>query len=98
MILHVVLMQPKSEIAAEEMQQVLTQVRTLQQQIPGIVDVQVGQNLSKKHQGYAYGFVMRFVDQAHLQAYAPHPAHQVVSNEIRRVCSQVIDFDLEEAS
>ncbi len=94
MITHVVLLNPKPEIAPDEMQQVLTQVQTLQQSIPGIVDVQTGVNSSVNHQGYTYGFIMRFVDEEHLKAYAPHPAHRVVSDEIRRVSSRVIDFDL----
>lgn len=94
MILHTVLLQPKTESTPEDIQRVLDQVRSLQQSIPGITDVQVGENLSDKHQGYTYGFVMHFVDEAHLKAYAPHPSHQVVSNEIRRLCSSIIDFDL----
>lgn len=94
MITHIVLLQPKPEITADEMQQVLAQVRTLQHSIQGIVDVETGENASGNHQGYTYGFVMHFVDREHLKAYAPHPAHRIVSDEIRRVSSQVIDFDL----
>lgn len=94
MITHIVLLKPKPEMTADEMQQVLAQVLTLQQSIPGIIDVQVGENLSVNHQGFTYGFIMHFVDREHLKAYAPHPAHRVVSDEILRVSSQVIDFDL----
>ena len=94
MIAHVVLLQPKAETTPQEIEQVLEQVRTLQHSIPGIVDVQAGANISENHQRYTYGFIMRFVDEAHLQAYAPHPAHLPVSDAIRRVCSHVIDFDL----
>jgi hypothetical protein len=95
-IAHVVLFKPKAETTPQEIEQVLKQVRKLQQSIPGIVDVQAGENISEKHQGYTYGFIMRFVDETHLQAYAPHPAHQPVSDAIRRVCSHVIDFDLKQ--
>lgn len=94
MITHIVLLNPKPEITSDEMQRVLVQVQALQQSIPGIVDVQTGVNLSGNHQGYTYGFVMHFVDMEHLKAYAPHPAHRIVSDEIRRVSSQVIDFDV----
>jgi Stress responsive A/B Barrel Domain len=93
MITHVVLLKPKAETTPDEMRQVLAQVQTLQQSIPGIIDVQVGENLSMNQQGYSYGFIMHFIDVEHLKAYAPHPAHRVVSDEIRRVSSQVIDFD-----
>jgi hypothetical protein len=94
MITHVVLLKSKAETTRDEMQEVLAQVQALQQQIPGIVDVQVGENLSMSHQGYTHGFIMHFIDEEHLKAYAPHPAHRVVSDEIRRVSSHVIDFDL----
>jgi hypothetical protein len=95
MILHVVLLQPKPEVTLEEMQTALEQVRALQQKIPGIIDVQAGENVnSSNHKGYTYGFVMRFVDEAHLRAYAPHPDHQVVGSELVRLCSSIIDFDL----
>ena len=94
MITHVVLLKPNDETTPEEIQQVLAQVQALQQSIPGIIDVQVGENLSMNQQGYTCGFIMHFIDAEHLKAYAPHPAHRVVSDEIRRVSSHVIDFDL----
>jgi heme-degrading monooxygenase HmoA len=95
MVTHVVLLQPKAEIREEEIHTALKHVQTLQQAIPGIIDVQIGENRSMNHQGYTYGFVMHFVDEDHLKAYAPHPAHRVVSNELVRICSSIIDFDME---
>jgi hypothetical protein len=38
---------------------------------------------------------MRFVGSDHLKAYAPHPAHRVVSDELVRICRSIIDFDIE---
>jgi heme-degrading monooxygenase HmoA len=95
MITHVVLLNPKTEVSADEIASVLDHVRGLQKDIPGIVETRVGKNLSPNHQGYTYGFVMRFVDEEHLKAYAPHPAHQVVSRELRAMCENIIDFDIE---
>jgi heme-degrading monooxygenase HmoA len=95
MIDHVVLLQPKAEVTEEEITKVLSHVQGLQETIPGIVETRVGKNLSVNHQGYVYGFVMRFVDAEHLKAYAPHPAHQVVSKELQNICQSIIDFDVE---
>jgi Stress responsive A/B Barrel Domain len=92
---HVVLLQLKAEIRPEEIYVALKHVETLQEAIPGIIDVQTGENRSMNHQGYTYGFVMHFVDGEHLKAYAPHPAHRVVSQELVRICSSIIDFDIE---
>ncbi len=94
MITHIVLLQPKPEITLEEITNALNQVQALQQVIPGIIEVEAGENLSVNHQGYTYGFVMKFADQEHLRAYAPHPAHRIVSDELRRICSSIIDFDM----
>ena len=68
MITHVVLLKPKDETTPDEMRQVLSQVQTLKQSIPGIIDVQVGENLSMNQQGYSYGFIMHFIDVEHLKA------------------------------
>jgi len=95
MINHIVLLQPNIEATEEEVATVLSHVQDLQQHIPGIIEAQVGKNLSVNHQGYTYGFVIRFTDRDHLRAYAPHPAHQVVSKELRDMCQSIIDFDIE---
>jgi len=94
MIHHVVLLQPKTEVTEEEITKVLSDVQGLQESIPGIIETRVGKNLSVNHQGYVYGFVMRFVDEEHLKAYAPHPVHQVVSQELQNICQSIIDFDI----
>ena len=95
MVTHIVLLQPKPEIPVNEITNILAQVEALQHTIPGIVDIQAGKNMSDYNQGYTYGFVMRFVDIKHLKAYAPHPAHQIVSQELQRICQNIIDFDIE---
>ncbi len=96
MITHVVLFQPKAEISKEEITVVLRHVQALREAIPGMIDVEIGENRSMNHQGYTYGFVMHFVDSDSLKAYAPHSAHRVVSDELVRICHSIIDFDLEQ--
>ena len=98
MITHVVLLQPKVETTDEEIARALTQVQALEQVIPGIVAIAVGKNLSTYHRGFTYGIIMHFVDEAHLQAHHPHPAHQDVVQELDRLCQETIDFDLSEPS
>jgi hypothetical protein len=55
---------------------VITEIRKLQGQIPGLVETSVGVNVSPRSQGYELGGVMKFTDQAALAAYGPHPVHQ----------------------
>ena len=95
MLTHVVLLQPKPETTVEQIRTALDHVKALQEAITGIIDVQAGRNMSNANQGYTYGFVIRFVDSERLKAYALHPAHQVVSEELQRICQKIIDFDVE---
>lgn len=94
MMMHILLLQPKPETTSEEMQIVLGQVKALKQKIPGIVDVQAGENRNTNNHGYTYGFVIHFADEAHMTAYFPHPEHRAVGAELRRLCSSLINFDL----
>lgn len=94
MVTHVVLIKPKAETTAEQIQTILEQAKDLQQIIPGIVDAQVGKNQGGQQQGYSYGLIMQFESMERLQAYMPHPAHQVVGKEITRLCDSIIEFDL----
>jgi hypothetical protein len=98
MISHVVLLQPKASATADDVAHALVHVRELQNVIPGILHVEIGENLSLNHRGYTFGFIMQFGDPAELQTYAAHPAHQPVSLELQGMCESIIDFDLEAAS
>jgi hypothetical protein len=95
MINHTVLLKPKSDISSEAIAIALLHVRELQQTIPGIVDVQAGPNHNTtNNHGYTYGFEIRFTDSDALKAYAPHPAHKLVSDELVSISESIIDFDL----
>jgi quinol monooxygenase YgiN len=98
MITHIVLLKPKATTTNEELAAFLVHVRDLQQVIPGIVAISVGENRSIHHHGYTHGIIMYFVDEAHLQAHHTHPAHLAVVEELDRLCQQSIDFDLQEAA
>lgn len=96
MIIHIVLLNLKPETTESETTNALARIRDLQQVIPGILDVQTGQNLnSPKGQGYTYGFVMHFPDREHLKAYASHPTHILAGKELVRISQSIIDFDIE---
>lgn len=96
MITHIVLLQPKDNVTEEEIHTALDHVQALKQSIPGIISVQAGPNLNfSNNKGYTYGFVMQFVDREHLQAYGPHPAHQVVSEGLMHISKNILDFDME---
>jgi|SRR5579872_3036271 len=94
MITHVVLLQPRPATSEKEILALLQHAQALQDIIPGIIAISAGKNRSVYHQGYTYGIIMHFVDEAHLTAHHPHPAHLAVVEELDRLCEQSIDFDL----
>ncbi len=98
MIEHVVLLQPKASTTNEELTALLKRIKALQQVIPGILSISVGENHSIYHGGFTYGVIMHFVDEAHLQTHHTHPAHIAVVTELDHLCQQSIDFDLPETA
>lgn len=94
MITHIVLLQPKVGVSDDEMAVLLRRVEALQESVPGIVSIATGKNLSAYHQGYTYGIILYFIDEAHLLAHHPHPAHVAVVEELDRLCERSIDLDL----
>jgi|SRR6516164_6181974 hypothetical protein len=96
MITHVVLLQPKGSTTIEELSALLEHVQALQENIPGILSLSVGENRSEFHGGFTHGIIMRFDDEAHLRAHHTHPAHIAVVTELDHLCQQTIDFDLPE--
>jgi hypothetical protein len=53
-------------------------LRAFQGVIPGLLQTHVGENLSPRSKGYTYCGVMEFTDQAALETYVIHPAHQAL--------------------
>ena len=94
MMTHIVLLQPKADTSVDEMMALLQRVETLRENVPGIVSISTGKNRSVYHQGYTFGIIMRFIDEAHLEAHHPHAAHVAVVEELDRLCERSIDFDL----
>lgn len=96
MITHVVLLQPKAATTEEQLATFFDHVRELQRLIPGIISISAGKNRSPYASAYTHGIIMRFIDEAHLQAHHPHPAHVAVVGELDGLCESSVDFDLPE--
>ena len=76
MYIHMFAFRWKPGVTDEQKQCVITEIRKLQGQIPGLVETSVGVNISPRGQGYELGGVMKFTNQSALDAYGPHPVHQ----------------------
>lgn len=54
------------------------EIRAFRGEIPGLIDVHVGPNLSPRGQGYAFCGLMTFTDKAACDAYTSHAQHQAL--------------------
>jgi hypothetical protein len=76
MVIHTFAFRWKPNVTDDQKQRVIDEIRALQGQIPGVLETWVGINISPRSQGYELGGVMKFADQATLEAYNVHPVHQ----------------------
>jgi quinol monooxygenase YgiN len=92
---HVVLYQFKAGLTAAQVQEVVDAFAALPRQIDTILGFEHGTNVSQegKSEGLTHLFVVTFRNQADLEAYLVHPAHQAYVNLVRDRREKVIVFD-----
>jgi hypothetical protein len=96
MVEHVVLFKLKPETTEEQKSAAIEALKSLKEQIGGIVGLTCGRNFSERSQGYEIGLVVRFRDRAALEAYLPHSAHRgAVEQYIHPIRQDVIVVDYE---
>jgi hypothetical protein len=94
MFIHMFAFRWKPGVTDEQKQGVVTEIRKLQGQIPGLLETSVGLNVSPRGQGYELGGVMKFTDQTALDAYGPHPVHQRLLSWLIPLIEPIeVDFD-----
>ena len=76
MYIHMFAFRWKLGVTEDQKQRVISEIRKLQGQIPGLMETSVGVNVSPRGLGYELGGVMKFADQSALDAYGSHPVHQ----------------------
>ncbi|WFR60638.1 Dabb family protein [Paenibacillus amylolyticus] len=79
MIEHLVVFKFNDKTTLAKQQEWVEQLLALQEQIPGIVTLTAGINVTEETdriQGYTIGLRVTFADLEALRAYGPHPAHQ----------------------
>ncbi len=98
MVEHIVLFRWSPGVSEQAVAETLQALEGMKTKVPGIVDLNCGEDFSGRSDGYHVCLRVRFTDRAALQAYEPHEAHQhVVQNFIRPICEKVLAFDFETA-
>jgi hypothetical protein len=94
MFIHLFAFRWKPGVTQEQKQRIVAEIGNLQGQIPGLLETSVGFNISARGRGYELGGVMKFADQASLDAYGPHPVHQKLVSWLMPLIEPIeVDFE-----
>jgi hypothetical protein len=93
MNVHIALYKWKSEVSEDQIKQVLEEVESLANKVPGILDIVTGLNTSKYGEGYSHVILVRGKDQLAIDSYRNHPDHQKVAQGIDKMEDRGIGVD-----
>jgi len=97
MINRVVLLRFSEQTTQEQFQEVIKRYKSLKNQLPGIVEIHAGRNISERNQEYQVILNVRFEDRAALEAYSASSEHEAVAayiREVGRIDSIGVDFEI----
>jgi hypothetical protein len=94
MLVHIVMFQFKDENKQENLLKVKAMLEALPQKIETLRNMEVGVDISRSERSFDLVLISTFDDQAGLDLYVPHPAHQEVVGIIKEVTSlsKVVDY------
>ena len=92
---HVVLFSFKESASEQSIKEVEDAFAALKGQIDTIKGYEWGTNVSKENraQGLTHLFFVTFDDQAGLDVYGPHPAHEAFKAKLKGLVDKVLVFD-----
>jgi Stress responsive A/B Barrel Domain len=75
MFIHIFALRWKPETTEADIARATKEILAFQGVIPGLIEMQVGANVSPRGKGYAYIGVMKFTSKEATEAYFVHPIH-----------------------
>ncbi|MCT8138051.1 Dabb family protein [Anaerobacillus sp. CMMVII] len=97
MIQRTVLVKFSETTTLEQLQEVVNRFKALKNTLTGIIDLQAGLNIAERNKEFQVVLMVRFEDQAALEAYVANAEHQAVAayiKEVGRVDSIGVDFEI----
>lgn len=82
-VFHIVWIKFNPDVEAERIAQHVAALKTLQDSVPGISSLSVGENFTDRAEGYTHGVIAELEDKAALQVYATHPGHVAVAGPLK---------------
>lgn len=94
MLVHIVMFQFKEENKESNLIRVKEMLEALPSKIDSLKSMEVGIDISRSERSFDLVLISTFDNQAGLDIYAPHPAHQEVVSVIKEVTtlSKVVDY------
>lgn len=93
---HLVVFKFNTNITLVKQQELLEQLLTFRDRIPGIIDISAGINETEEADnmhGYTLGLRVTFEDIESLRSYGPHPVHQEFVKSLDGILENVIVVD-----
>ena len=96
MVDHLVFFAIRDEASQEEVEDLLSSIRALRDEVPSTVDLSVGEDFTGRSGGYTHGIFVRFEDRDGLREYMEHPAHLAVVEKLGVTTTGriVVDFEV----
>ena len=103
MIAHVVLFKPKHDLASEQRQAVIDDLKAAASAIPTVRGLRVGRRIRHGHPGYEqlmredfeYVVIIEFDDVEGLSAYLAHPKHAAIGSHFMQAAAAALAYDYE---
>ncbi len=94
MFVHIFSFRWHAEASESQKARAVEAIRAFAGQIPGLISVYAGTNVSPRSLGYELGGVMQFTDAASFEAYTTHALHQALLVWLVPLVDAIeIDFD-----
>jgi hypothetical protein len=95
MVDHLVFFAVREGASGEEVDDLISSIRGLREEVPGTVDLSVGEDFSGRSGGYTHALFARFEDASGLEGYMKHPAHVAVVEKLETTTTGRIIVDYE---
>lgn len=95
MVDHLVFFAVREDASQGEVEDLLSSIRGLRDDVPGTIDLTVGEDFSGRSGGYTHALLARFEDRAGLLEYMEHPAHLAVVEKLEATTTGRIVVDYE---
>jgi len=96
-IKHIVLIEFKPEVTSEQIEEFFSQIKKLENSIPGLVNYCGGPYYSPEgfNRGFTHGFIMTFENSEARDDYIIHPQHKAAAETMIPLMQSSVAFDFE---